>query len=227
MLSGLKALQHKLEKSGCKEGRLARAQKDDTKTVMYPELLEICRQLKVEFEECPSKFEQSRLLHDLVLLLLYCTVNPGRTKEYVTLKIATENLHEIKGRRGNFILFQNDGSEISLFENDYKTAGTYGPITTDLQKFDFLCYYLKVYIKSFRTRLLCGKTRSFLFCNTKGDPFSDATFKFHHLQEKYDGHRSCASDSALLRPQIAKTTNRPFPGIHPSTNMVSRIGPTV
>ena len=50
VLSGLKALQHQLEKSGCKEGRLARAQKDDTKTVMYPELLEICRQ-------CQSKFE--------------------------------------------------------------------------------------------------------------------------------------------------------------------------
>ena len=122
---------------------------------------------------------KSRLLHDLVLLLLYCMVNPGRTKKYLTLKIATENLHEIKGRRGNFILFQNDGSEISLFENDYKTAGTYGPITTDLQKFDYLCYYLKVYIKSFRTRLLCGKTHSFLFCNTKGDTRRHA--KLMHL----------------------------------------------
>ena len=57
MLSGLKALQHQLEKSGCKESRLARAQKDNTKTVMYPELLEIRRKLNVEFEECPSKFE--------------------------------------------------------------------------------------------------------------------------------------------------------------------------
>ena len=93
--------------------------------------------------------------------------------------MATENLHEIKGRRGNFIPFQNDGSEISLFESDYKTTGNYGPITTHPQKFDYLYYYLKVYIKSFRTRLLCGKTHSFLFCNTKGDPFSGATYNLY------------------------------------------------
>lgn len=58
----------------------ARAEVTNTKEIVYPELLDVCRQLRQEFEDPSSKFEKASLLHDLLLLFIYCTGNTGRAK---------------------------------------------------------------------------------------------------------------------------------------------------
>ena len=54
--------------------------------VVYAELLELCRELKWEFTEATA-LTKARTCMNLCLLLLYYSANPGRTKEYITLRI--------------------------------------------------------------------------------------------------------------------------------------------
>ena len=61
-------------------------QKPELEKVVYPELLELCRELKWEVDEKRGT-AQARSCMNLCLLLLYCAANPGRAKEYVTLRI--------------------------------------------------------------------------------------------------------------------------------------------
>ena len=84
----------------------------------------ICQKRKKHLEPeltSPRRLTSTRIcaVHWKQILLLYCTVYPGRTQKYVTLKIAAQNLHAIKGHRGNFILFQYDGSEIGQRPNAF------------------------------------------------------------------------------------------------------------
>ena len=86
----------------------------------------------------------------------------------------------------NFICFNEDGSVI-LFEDDYKTRGTYGPNRTDLTPLTFLTYYLQLYCRKLRSLLLCGKEHDYFFVNTRGDPFSKASYSYYvsALFERY------------------------------------------
>ena len=54
--------------------------------VVYSELLDLCRELQWEVTEKTGSF-RARSSMNLCLLLLYCTANPGRVKEYISLRI--------------------------------------------------------------------------------------------------------------------------------------------
>ena len=130
--------------------------------VVYTELLELCRELRWEFAEAtgPAK---ARTCMNLCLLLLYCSANPGRAKEYITLRIyKNQSTDECTCRDQNFICFNEDGTVI-LLKNAYKTRQTYGTSRTDLTSLNFLTYYMKIYCTKMRPLLLCGKEHDF-FC---------------------------------------------------------------
>lgn len=67
---------------------------------------------------------------DLCLLSLYCSANSGHVKEYVTLRIFTDQ-NEEQSKDRNFLCFNQDGSVV-LIEDAYKTRSTYEPNHTDL-----------------------------------------------------------------------------------------------
>ena len=122
---------------------------------------------------------------NLCLLLLYCGANPGRTKEYITLRIyQNQSDQECLGQ--NFIRFNDDGSVV-LMEDAYKTRPTYGPNRTDLTPLAFLTYYLQLYRTKMRGLLLAGKEHDFFFVNARGDPFTQKSYSNYiaDLFEKY------------------------------------------
>ena len=169
----VRAIQRQLE-------RLARRDKVDDlakqpalEKVVYSELLELCRELKWEVSE-KTGLDQARSCMNLCLLLLYCSANPGRVKEYISLRIyGGQNSDECRNQ--NFLCFNQDGTVI-LYEDAYKTRLTYGPNRTDLTPLTFLTYYLKLYCTKMRNLLLGGKEHDFLFVNLRGDPFTHASY---------------------------------------------------
>ena len=180
----IRAIQRQLERLARKERVDSQAQKPEFEKVVYSELLELCRELKWEVQE-QSRIVRARSCMNLCLLLLYCAANPGRVKEYVTLRIYKDQSAE-QSKNQNFICFNEDGSVI-LFEDDYKTQGTYGPNHTDLTPLTFLTYYLQLYCSKLRSLLLCGKEHDYFYVNTRGDPFSKASYSYYvsALFERY------------------------------------------
>ena len=173
----IRAIQRQLERIAKRQRVNASAnQPQAERKVVYAELLELCRELKWEFTEAtgPAK---ARVCMNLCLLLLYCAANPGRVKEYITLRLyKNQSTDECSDQ--NFICFNEDGTVI-LLENAYKTKPTYGTSRTDLSSLNFLTYYLKTYCTKMRPLLLCGKEHDFFFVNWRGDPFT------HHSYNKY------------------------------------------
>ena len=180
----IRAIQRQLERLARKERVDSQAQKPEFEKVVYSELLELCRELKWEVQE-QSGIVRARSCMNLCLLLLYCAANPGRVKEYVTLRIYKDQSAE-QSKTQNFICFNEDGRVI-LFEDDYKTRATYGPNRTDLTPLTFLTYYLQLYCSKLRSLLLCGKEHDYFFVNTRGDPFSQASYGYYvsALFERY------------------------------------------
>lgn len=173
VLEKIRAIQRQLERLARRERVDALGQKPELEKVVYPEILELCRELKWEVDEKRGT-AQSRSCMNLCLLLLYCSANPGRAKEYVTLRIYKDQTGD-RSKNQNFICFNEDGSVV-LFEDDYKTRPTYGPNRTDLTPLTFLTYYLKLYCSKLRPLLLCGKEHDYFFVSQRGDPFSQASF---------------------------------------------------
>ena len=112
---------------------------------------------------------------DLCLLLLYCSANPGRVREYmyVTLRIFNDQ-NEEQSKNQNFICYNQDGSVV-LIEDAYKTRATYEPNKTDLTPLQFLTYYLELHPTKM-SLLLSGKEHDYFFVNQRGDPFSLTSF---------------------------------------------------
>ena len=107
---------------------------------------------------------------NLCLLLLYCSANPGRAKEYITLRIyQNQSTDECTCRDQNFICFNEDGTVIWL-KNAYKTRQTYGTSRTDLTSLSFLTYYMKIYCTKMRPLLLCGKEHDFFLLTREATP---------------------------------------------------------
>ena len=183
-LERLRSIQRQLERISRKERVDDLAKKPQVEKVVYSELLELCRELKWEVNEKTGQ-DQARSCMNLCLLLLYCAANPGRAKEYITLRIY-KNQSEEDCRDKNFICFEENGSVI-LFENAYKTRPTYGPNRTDLTPLSFLTYYLQLYVTKLRSLLLNGKEHDFFFLNRRGDPFTHASYNNYisALFEKY------------------------------------------
>lgn len=183
-LEKIRSVQRQLERIARKEHVDDLAKKPHLDKVVYPELLELCRELKWEVYE-KSGQAQARSCMNLCLLLLYCSANPGRTKEYITLRIY-QNQSEQECRGQNFIFFNEDGSVV-LIEDCYKTRHVYGANQTDLTPLGFLTYYLQLYRTKLRRLLLVGKEHDFFFVNARGDPFIQKTYSNYisDLFEKY------------------------------------------
>ena len=183
-LERLRTIQRQLERISRKERVDDLAKKPQVEKVVYSELLELCRELKWEVNEKTGP-AQARSCMNLCLLLLYCAANPGRAKEYITLRIY-KNQCEEECKNQNFICFAEDES-VTLFEDAYKTRPTYGPNRTDLTPLSFLTYYLQLYVTKMRPLLLNGKEHDFFFVNSRGDPFTHASYNNYisALFEKY------------------------------------------
>ncbi|XP_078355258.1 uncharacterized protein LOC144639850, partial [Oculina patagonica] len=81
-LEQLRSIQRQLEKLGRQERMFEDASKPAVeKKIIFSEILELCRELKWSFEEGRG-IDQARQCMNLSLLLLYCSANPGRIKEY-------------------------------------------------------------------------------------------------------------------------------------------------
>ena len=180
----VRAIQRQLERLARRDKVDDLAKKPALEKVVYSELLELCRELKWEVSE-KTGLDQARSCMNLCLLLLYCSANPGRVKEYISLRIyGGQNSDECKNQ--NFLCFNQDGTTI-LYEDAYKTRLTYGPNRTDLTPLTFLTNYLKIYSTKMRNLLLGGKEHDFLFVNSRGDPFTHASYTNYvsSLFEKY------------------------------------------
>ena len=197
-LEKVRAVQRQLERLSRKErvDDLARKPQDDK--VVYSELLELCRELKWEVSEMNGT-SQARSCMNLCLLLLYCSANPGRAKEYITLRIYQNQCSE-ESKDQNFICFNEDGTVI-LLEDSYKTRSTYGPNRTDLTPLTFLTYYLKLYYSKMRPRLLSGKEHDYFFVNPRGDAFSQSSYS-NYISALFEKHFSRKLTTADLRKAV-------------------------
>ena len=89
--------------------------------------------------------DRARSCMNLCLLLMYCAVNPGRVKEYISLRIYKDQSgNQLKDQ--NFIWFKEDGG-IVLLENNYKTRNTYGLNTTDVSSVKYILELLSATIQ--------------------------------------------------------------------------------
>lgn len=125
----LRVIQRQLERLAKRHRVNELARKPQERKVVYAELIELCRELKWEFTEATGA-AKARTCMNLCLLLLYCSANPGRVKEYITLHIYKGQSTE-ECRDQNFICFNKDGTVI-LHESNYKTKQTYAPIVQTL-----------------------------------------------------------------------------------------------
>ena len=169
----VRSIQRQLERLAKRDKVDDLAKQPALEKVVYSELLELCRELKWEVSE-KTGLDKARSCMNLCLLLLYCSANPGRVKEYISLRIyGGQNSDDCRDQ--NFLCFNQDGTVI-LYEDAYKTRLTYGPNRTDLTPLTFLTYYLKLYCTKMRNLLLGGKEHDFLFVNSRGDPFTHASY---------------------------------------------------
>ena len=195
----IRGIQRQLEGIAKRQRVNASANKPQAeRKVVYAELLELCRELKWEFTEAtgPAK---ARTCMNLCLLLLYCSANPGRAKEYITLRLY-KNQSSDECSDQNFICFNEDGTVI-LLENAYKTKPTYGTSRTDLTSLNFLTYYLKTYCTKMRPLLLCGKEHDFFFVNWRGDPFTHKSYN-RYISALFDKYFSLKLTTVDLRKAV-------------------------
>ena len=207
-MAQMRSLQRQLEALARKERLFKQAATPlAERKIVYPEILELCRELKWQVQELTG-LERARCAMDLCLLLMYCAANPGRAKEFVTLRLyagqTTEDL-----RDQNFICFGEDGSVV-LLEGDYKTKYAYGPSRTDLTQLPFLTYYIDLYRQKFRPQLLMGNAHDFFFVAKNGAPFSSGSYS-HYISALFEKHfsvrvttndlRKCVVDYFLSLPE--------------------------
>ena len=207
-MTQLRSLQRQLESQARKERLFKQAAKPlAERKIVYPEILELCRELKWQVQELTG-LERARCAMDLCLLLMYCAANPGRVKEFVTLRLyAGQSTEECRDQ--NFICFGQDGSVV-LLEGDYKTKYAYGPSRTDLTQLPFLTYYIELYRQKFRPQLLMGNAHDFFFVAKNGAPFSAASYaqyisalfeKHFSLRVTTNDLRKCVVDYFLSLPE--------------------------
>lgn len=192
-LEKIRAIQRQLERLSRQEKIDSDSRNLQTDKVVYSELLELCREFRWEVSE-KTGADRARSCMNLCLLLMYCAVNPGRVKEYISLRIYKDQSGDrLKGQ--NFIWFKEDGG-IVLLENNYKTRNTYGLNTTDVSSVKYLNYYLQLYNSKMRSLLLHGNDHDFFFVAPRGNPFSHASYNNYisGLFEKYLSRRLTTVD---------------------------------
>lgn len=192
-LEKIRAIQRQLERLSRQEKIDSDSLNPQTDKVVYSELLELCREFKWEVSE-KTGADRARSCMNLCLLLMYCAVNPGRVKEYISLRIYKDQSgDQLKDQ--NFIWFKEDGG-IVLLENNYKTRNTYGLNTTDVSSVTYLNYYLRLYKSKMRSLLLHGNDHDFFFVAPRGNRFSHASYNYYisGLFEKYLSRRLTTVD---------------------------------
>ena len=114
-------------------------------------------------------------------LLLLFAINPGRAKEFRTLRLASsvpdgeiDELIKKLPNGENLIAFTQNGV-VRLIEKGYKTFRQYGPNIIEMGEFQFVDYHLKYYVQRSRPHLVQkGCTHDMFFVNKHGLPFRSA-----------------------------------------------------
>ena len=191
----LRSLPRQLESQAQKECLFKHAAKPlAEQKIVYRGILKLCRELKWQVQEFTG-LERARCAMDLCLLLMYCAANPGRVKEFVTLRLyAGQSTEECRDQ--NFICFGQDGSVV-LLEGDYKTKYAYGPSRTK-------------YRQKFRPQLLMGNAHDFFFEAKNRAPvlmasysqYTSALFEKHFsVRVTTNNLRKCIVDYFLSFPE--------------------------
>ena len=167
-ISDLRALQNQLNRE---HAILESTKGTEKRRLFWPQFQELTCSLHQQFEEELDSQKKARLHMNFTLLLLFA-INPGRAKEFRTLRIATDipekEVDEIVRKlpnRENFIVFVKHGMT-RLVEKGYKTVKRYGPNVIQVSEFHFVDYHLKHYVKWSRLRLIPrGCVHDFFFVN--------------------------------------------------------------
>lgn len=185
-LSALRSLQGQLEFDARRENRASSHTRSNT--VFYEEILQVGRELLHDFEDCGNSISKARHLMNFCILLLYTHIT-GRCKEFVTVRIASSHP---PGSDGNFLVC--DADRLVLICCNYKTKRHYGKESSILE--GHLEYYLRLFIGTYREKLLQGLTHDFLLVNHSGQPFNVPSFNKYTgtLFENYCNVRLSVND---------------------------------
>lgn len=174
-ISDLRALQNQLMRE---HAVLESTKEPEKRRLFWPQLQELTRSLHQQFEDEIDDLKQKARLHMNFTLLLLFAINPGRAKEFRTLRIAVdvpENEVDDFVRKlpngENFIVFARHGAT-RLVEKGYKTVKRYGPNVIEISEFHFVDFHLKRYVERSRLKLIpLGCVHDFFFVNKRGSPF--------------------------------------------------------
>lgn len=176
-ISDLRALAAQLNKE---HAVLEAAKGPESRRLFWPQFQELTRSLHQQFEDEPSAVQKSRIHMNFTLLLLFA-INPGRAKEFRTLRLASsvpdgeiDELIKKLPNGENLIAFTQNGV-VRLIEKGYKTFRQYGPNIIEMGEFQFVDYHLKYYVQRSRPHLVQkGCTHDMFFVNKHGLPFRSA-----------------------------------------------------
>ena len=187
----------------CKEG-LTKQQR----SLYHANILDAVRSLRCKFEETRG-MESVRNLHDFVIISLFITVMPGRSKELRTLRVHVEEQQgefDVQSADGhNYINFVQDGS-ISVIQTDFKTAKAHGPVRLTIPHDDMLAYYLKVYLKK-RPSILLANSHDYFFVSFKGKPFISSGPFSKYVSRIFEREVSIRAGTTALRHAIVTYFN--------------------
>ena len=177
-ITDLRALQNQLNRE---HAVLESAKGSDSKRLFWPQFQELTRSLHQKYEDESDSRGKARLHMNFTLLLLFA-INPGRAREFRTLRmsVGVED-HEVdelvrKLPNGeNLIIFAKNGVT-RLVEKGYKTVKRYGPNVIKISEFEFVDYNLKRYAEWSRPKLMQkANNHDSFFVNTHGMPFRSAS----------------------------------------------------
>lgn len=205
----LRRLQSQLDREGRllskthKEGLTGKA-----RSFYHAHILEAAKSLRCKYEENSGRVS-ARHLHDFLIISLFITVMPGRSKELRTILLHSEesqgplDLDSVDGR--NYVLFLQDGS-ISIVQTSFKTAKVSGPIRLSIPSDDMLAFYLKTYLKK-RPSLLLGKNHEYFFTSYKGEPFASSGSFSKYVADLFEREVSVRAGTTALRHAIVTYFN--------------------
>ena len=173
-ISDLRALQNQLNRE---HAVLESSKGPENRRLFWPQFQELTRSLHQQYEDETDVRQKARLHMDFTLLLLFA-INPGRAKEFRTLRIAKdipeEEVDQLVRKLPsgeNRIVFAKNGLT-HLVEKGYKTVKRYGPNVIEMSEFHFVDFHLKRYVERSRPKLIPrGCTHDVFFVNNRGSPF--------------------------------------------------------
>jgi len=173
-ISDLRALQNQLNRE---HAVLESSKGPENRRLFWPQFQELTRSLHRQYEDETDVRQKARLHMNFTLLLLFA-INPGRAKEFRTLRFAADvpkdevdQLVRKLPNGENLIMFAKNGVTC-LVEKGYKTVKRYGPNVIEMSEFHFVDFHLKRYVERSRPKLIPGGcTHDVFFVNNRGSPF--------------------------------------------------------